>query len=66
LATRKDLDRTTAVLVLIVVREMDPSLVLNDGEDALLMGLGVKALRSLRTNREMYRQRLKWTGQGAQ
>jgi hypothetical protein len=66
LVTRKDLDRRTAVLVLTVVREMNSSLALNDGEDALLIGLGVKALRSLRTNPEMHRQRLKWRGQGAQ
>jgi hypothetical protein len=66
LATRKDLDRRTAALVLIVLREMDPSLVLNDDEDALLIGIGVKPLRSLRTTHETYGQRLKWTGQGAQ
>jgi hypothetical protein len=53
LATRKDLGSRTIKLALILVREMNPAQVLNDAEDALLMGIGVKALRSLRQNREM-------------
>jgi hypothetical protein len=53
LATRKDLTSRTIKLALILVREMNPAQVLNDAEDAILMGVGVKALRALRQNREM-------------
>src|SRR5258708_37877827 len=56
LANRKDLDRRTAVLVLTVVREMNPYFVLYYGETDLLTELRISAGRRRRVSREIHSQ----------
>jgi hypothetical protein len=48
-----DLPRETKIVALIIVKLMNPSLIPNDAEEALLTGQGVKALKTMREGRSL-------------
>ena len=48
-----DLPRETKIVALIIVKLVNPSLIPNDAEEALLTGQGVKALKTMREGRSL-------------